>query len=115
MQHIHRLMTGRGWFFIMDPPAFADDAAALACYRTIRPVLLAWCKDHLNGAVPWAESLHTGKPVSTVTTEHHGFTLQSCREFLAVYYGMEDVERHRYSSSRPRRNTPGETQRGPAK
>jgi hypothetical protein len=90
VQHIHRLITGRQWFFVADPPAFVDDQAALACYTRIRHLLLPWCAAHLNGAVPWAESLLRGEP-TPLATAMHGLTLQSIREFLAVYYGREDM------------------------
>lgn len=90
-RHIHRLISGRGWFFYGDPPAFVDDTEALQVYQRLRPLLLPWCKAHLRGAVPWAEGLHTGRRVPPVTAERHGFSMQSCRDFLAAFYGGDTL------------------------
>jgi hypothetical protein len=88
VQHIHCLLMGlRSWYFISDPPVFADDASALACYARLRPLLLPWCQQHLRGGVPWAESLYTGQLVPAIT-HLNGYSLESCRQFLAVYYGQ---------------------------
>jgi hypothetical protein len=86
-QAVFVLLTGRQWYFIADPVVFVDQAAMLACYRRIRHILKPWAAEHLRGAIPWGESLLTGELVPTITAEHHGFSMQSLRDFLTHYYG----------------------------
>ena len=83
--HVYTLITGRQWHFDQIP-AFPDDKAALACYRQIRHLLLPWCKENLNGALPWAEGWYLRRTVAQVISAEHNFTYESCRQFLAVYY-----------------------------
>ena len=85
VKHIYKLITGRQWHFDIEPP-FPDDQAALACYRRIRHLLLPWTKDNLNGGLPWAEGAVLRRTMKPITTKDHGFTYESCRQFLAMYY-----------------------------